>query len=679
MMKMLPDRQALLFSAKCFAAALLAMYIAFAAGLPRPYWAMASVYIASQTLSGATLSKAAFRLLGTLLGAAASVILVPNLVDSPALLSLALAAWVGGCLYLSLPNRRPSGYVFMLAGYSAAIIGFPSVATPGLIFDTAVARVQEIGLGIVCAAAVHALVWPTPVGPFVAARLADALRLARGWAADALGGEENAAEVREHRRRLAAGLGELDTLDDFLAWDPTNRVAFDRPVRQFRWRLLRLMPVIASIRDRVRALRQDDAMTPELSRLLADTRLWLLAPEAEFAVAGTALRARIAAAEATLDAGAGWADLLRANLLLRLRDLTHLWQDGRQIERHVRAPHLADARMTYVTDAQASAVRLADRGMALWSGLAAAAALLLCCALWIGAAWDYGAVAAEMLAVTCSFFATRDDPVPMIKGFLAWTVVALAGDAVLLFAVLPLVHDFTTLALVLAPPFLLCGVLMGMPATSFVGMALVANGATLLSLDGAYDADFASFANAGIAAVLGMAMAGVLTAITRTVGEDFAARRLLRHARAELATAIRQRGRRDRGLFAARLLERLTHILPRLAAADPAQAATAARLLADVRVGLNIVDLRRARHALPVGARATLDRMLDLLADHIAAGTDAAPVLEAIDAALGDIAALPDDAGRADALLGLVGIRCSLFPDAATYRPVPLGEIAEAA
>ncbi len=678
---MLPNRQALLFSAKCFAAALLAMYIAFAAGLPRPYWAMASVYIASQTLSGATLSKAAFRLLGTLLGAAASVILIPNLVDSPALLSLALAAWVGGCLYLSLLNRRPSGYVFMLAGYSAAIIGFPSVATPGLIFDTAVARVQEISLGIVCAAAAHALVLPTPVGPFVSARLGDGLRLVQGWAANALIGDDNPAEGR---RRLGTLLGELDTLDDFLAWDPTGRASPSRPVRQFRWRLLLLMPVVASIRDRVGALCRENALTPQMSLLLSDTNEFLSTSDADSAAVATALRARINAAEATLDAGADWPRLLTASLLLRLRDLTRLWQDCRQIGRHVRQPHAPEAAMSYVTDAQASAVRLADRGMALWSGLAAAAALLLCCALWILGAWEYGAVAAEMLAVTCSFFATRDDPVPMIKGFLAWTVVALAMDAVLLFAVLPLVHDFTTLALVLAPPFLFCGVLMGMPATSFVGMALVANGATLLSLDGTYDADFASFANAGVAAVLGMAMAGVVTAITRTVGEDVAARRLLRHARAELATAIRRRGRQDRGLFAARLLERLTHILPRLSAADAAQAAMAARLLADVRVGLNIVDLRRARHALPGGARATLDRMLDRLADHIAAPTDPAPVLEAIDAALGEIAALPDDAGRADALLGLVGIRCSLFPDAATYRPaapmpVPLSEIAEAA
>src|SRR3979409_1102936 len=140
-----------MFASKTFVAAVLALYIALSLGLDRPYWAMASAYIASQPLSGATRSKAVYRFLGTLLGATAAVVLVPNLVDAPALLSLGLAAWTGICLYFALLDRTPRSYVFMLAGYTAAIIGFPSVAAPDQIFTTAVARVQEIGLGIGCA------------------------------------------------------------------------------------------------------------------------------------------------------------------------------------------------------------------------------------------------------------------------------------------------------------------------------------------------------------------------------------------------------------------------------------------------------------------------------------------------------------------------------------------------
>jgi uncharacterized membrane protein YccC len=45
------DRHTLLFSANSFAAAMLALYIGFALGLPRPYWAMTTAYIVSQPLA----------------------------------------------------------------------------------------------------------------------------------------------------------------------------------------------------------------------------------------------------------------------------------------------------------------------------------------------------------------------------------------------------------------------------------------------------------------------------------------------------------------------------------------------------------------------------------------------------------------------------------------------------
>ncbi len=115
---------------------MLALYIAFSIDLPHPYWAMVTVYIVSHPFSGATRSKAMFRLIETLIGASATVLLPPNLVDAPVFLSLALAGWVGGCLFLALLDRTPRSYTLMLAGYTAAIVGFPAVMAPDQIFDT---------------------------------------------------------------------------------------------------------------------------------------------------------------------------------------------------------------------------------------------------------------------------------------------------------------------------------------------------------------------------------------------------------------------------------------------------------------------------------------------------------------------------------------------------------------
>src|SRR4029450_8787581 len=172
---------ALVFSLKTFAAAMLAFNIALLLDMPRPYWAMTSVYVTTRLLTGATSPTAAHRILGTLIGAAGAVVLVPNLVDAPELLSLATALWVGAFMYVGLLDGTSRSYVFMLAGYTIAIVGFPVLATPELTFDVAVSRVQEITLGIICASVVSMLVLPRSVASAVAGQadawLADAGRL----------------------------------------------------------------------------------------------------------------------------------------------------------------------------------------------------------------------------------------------------------------------------------------------------------------------------------------------------------------------------------------------------------------------------------------------------------------------------------------------------------------------
>jgi uncharacterized membrane protein YccC len=114
--------------------------------------------------------------MGTLLGATAVLVLVPNLANAPVLLVGALAFWVALTLSLSLLDRTPRGYVFMLAGYTAAIIGFPSVGSPGDIWPTELARTEEISLGIVCATFVSSLVFPRHIAPTILERTENWLR-----------------------------------------------------------------------------------------------------------------------------------------------------------------------------------------------------------------------------------------------------------------------------------------------------------------------------------------------------------------------------------------------------------------------------------------------------------------------------------------------------------------------
>src|SRR5258706_9679659 len=154
------------YAANCTLAALAALLIAFSLGLPNPWWAALTVFIASQPMaaaSGAVVARALYRVLGTLIGAAATLIIVPALADTPPLLIAAIALWTASCVYVSLLFRTPRGYAFMLAGYTVALIGLPLATDPATVFDNMLLRFEEVAIGAACAAVVHSLVLPRGV------------------------------------------------------------------------------------------------------------------------------------------------------------------------------------------------------------------------------------------------------------------------------------------------------------------------------------------------------------------------------------------------------------------------------------------------------------------------------------------------------------------------------------
>ncbi|MDB5616282.1 FUSC family protein [Tardiphaga sp.] len=661
----------IIFSLKTFFAAVMALLIALAMDLPRPYWALATVYIASQPLAGATRSKAFFRVTGTLIGACATVVLVPNLVNAPELLSLGLALWVGLCLYVSLLDRTPRSYMFMLAGYTAALIGFPAVSEPAAIFDLAVARSEEIILGIVCASVVSTVVLPRSVGPAVSARVDSWLASARRLSGQVLAGNGADPGTRAQRLRLAADAVEIDTLSDHMVYD--HSVSRDTPrwLRALRLRMLMLLPLLSSIADRIEALGDDVRTTqPRLTALVDDVARWIEGGmEREPA---DALRAAISAQLPTMHGGSSWDEIMTASLLMRLRDLLDISQDCRVLSQAIaeggRPP---GAKLLFHPEAGAAPMRHIDHGMALWSAGGATLAIVLCCAFWIMTGWVDGSSAPMMAAVGCSFFATMDDPAVGLRDFGKWGVVSMVVVALYLFAILPGISNIEMLIAVLAPTFLLFGVLIARPPTFFIGMALAANTASLMAIQATYSADFAFFANAGIAFFVGVEISALTILLARSVGAEWSVRRLMRKGWTALAWAAESRGNRNRAAFAGMMLNRIGLLAPRLAAMPNSELGKFDSL-GELRVGLNIVDLRRARHNLTPATLEAIDAMLDELAADFRRRdrSEMLPaLLQRIDYALAKAMTESDDAVRGDALIGLVGIRRGLFPDAPPYRP----------
>lgn len=657
------------FSLKTFAAAMLALILAFWIDLPNPYWALGTVYITSQVLAGATRSKALYRVLGTLLGAVVTVALVPNLVNAPELLTLAIALWVATCLYFSLLDRTPRSYLMMLGGYTAALIGFPAVGDPGATFDTAVARAEEITLGILCASLVNTVVLPQSVAPVITARLDLWLRDARGWVIDVLGRARTARDTQAARLKLASDAVAFDALATPLHYDRTGAERSAEAMATLRQHMLMFLPIASAVSDRIETLERAGALSQRLRILLDDMAAWLASGTSEQAEADR-LRAAAHALEPGLGEQPSWDALVLASLLARLRDFIDLRQDARILQRHIADGTPVTEDLTFRYTAAARTIRHRDHGMALLSAVGVFLTILITCAIWIATGWPHGSAAPMMAAVGCSFFAAQDDPAPFIVSFANSAILGALGASAYLFAVLPLATTFEMLVLALAPALLICGVFMAQPKTAPLAMGAAVNGSAMIAIQGSFTADFAAFANSSIAVIVGMWIAAIVTRLVRSVGAGWSARRLRGVNRRDLARASERQGAQDGLELAALMLDRVGLIAPRLAALPSDDAEWTADLLAEVRVGINVVELRRDRRQLPKAAREAVEALLAALSRHFRAKPEnpRQDLLDIIDAALDAVSFEARQAPGRATLMGLVGIRRGLFPDAPPYR-----------
>lgn len=168
-----PSRMDLVFAVKTFIAMLLALFIAFSLDLTYPMWAAGTVIIVAHPYAGMVSSKAVYRLLGTFIGGIVAIVLTPQFIDLPIFFTLVLAGWVGVCLYISLLDRTPRSYVFMLAGYTTVMVvcsSINSISTHS-VFDMALGRILEISVAVLCSAVVSSTLFPVHLGSLLQKRV----------------------------------------------------------------------------------------------------------------------------------------------------------------------------------------------------------------------------------------------------------------------------------------------------------------------------------------------------------------------------------------------------------------------------------------------------------------------------------------------------------------------------
>jgi uncharacterized membrane protein YccC len=600
-----------LFGFNCWLAGMLALYISFQFELPNPYWALITVYLTSQPmLGGGVLAKALYRIAGTLLGLAAALLIIPNLVDAPELMMLALAAWQAVCLYLALLDRTPRGYVLMLAGYTAILVGLPIIDDPIRIFDQAVARAEEILIGALSAGVVQALVFPASVETILGARLGAVLADGRRWITSALGAQGTAPGPEEHqaRRKLAADVTELSILATNLRFEPTRQSAAPALERALEDRLTILLPLMAGIEDRISAIRALGAYSADLEALVGRVSDWVAAGSME----GTELLlAECTAATPEVTPDSPWPDLVRLSLAQRLAKMIEEWRDSLELSELLRNPKLRPRpRLLQLAASPGPRALHYDRGLAALSGLTAGMAVMVVALSAMAVQWPPATTAIGLGAVFCSIFATADDPRPMQIVFLTWTLISLPVGMLYVYVLLPAIEGFVPLALVMLPLLTLLGAYLSAPKYSLRALSAAIVVINLMTLQPSYQGDFITFATAVLAVLLGGLAALVTTSLMRVISAEVAAWRILRAGWRDLARLALSRRPANARQFAARMHDRLGLLLPRLA-----QAATRnpelrlADALRDLHFGYNLSQLIEACAALPPAGRRSLEEL----------------------------------------------------------------------
>ena len=581
------DARALLYSARTFAAAMLAYYIALSIGLERPSWAIITVYIVSQTSVGASLSRSLYRLAGTVTGACATVLIVPTFANMPMVCSVVLTGWITFCLWLSLLERTPRAYAFVLAGYTASLIGFPAVSEPGAIFNIAVVRVQEIAIGIFCAAVIHRYVLPARISAQFNSALSQTLRTARERVADTLAGKPGTVTSPLH---FTLSLQFLQGMSHHIPYD----FALAVPVRQARKaihdRLARLIMVNCELRDR---LPLTATMPAELQTVLDDVQAWLACDdEAQRKQLADALIKRCQqVAERDASRARSLKEAERASFTRYLTEAVLLLQQCDRLSDAIHHSRFASDRV------QSSAIKgyvfHRDPLTAARTALGAFVIILSGCLVWIYSAWPDGGTAVSILGVCCTLFGSFDTPAPHLVKYIIGSIWGVVISLLYSFALLPQVSDFAVLVAVLAPAYLLAGSLQARPPTTFMAMGITLTLPVLSELSARYSGDFAAALNTAIALFFATGFAVISMSLLQTVQADAAINRLLRLCQRDIRRNVKGKMQSDETHWINLMIDRAALLLPRLPRSGHATEQALNRLLHALRIGLSVRHLRR--------------------------------------------------------------------------------------
>lgn len=526
-----PSRLDLIFALKTFIAGMLALFVSFELDLINPMWSIGTVLIIANPYSGMVSSKCVYRVVGTIGGAVIALTLTPHLINTPWIFTVVLSLWVDFALYVSLLDRTPRSYAFMLAGYSTAMIVFNAITYIDQynIFDIALARVIEISIGVISSAVVSATILPMHIGSAIKQRVIKTLKDTENLFANLLN-----TDLQQNNTQLLAAITrdttDIHALAVHLSYEKGELHGMTKPLQEMLHQISMVVANLVALSERIKQLKElrfIETHAEKLQQLSAHVVQFLEQKDLNVDENILQLPDEFESDFASLmESASTHQQVLVAAMKMDVRHFISnvlavkvLWQRIQQGNKEI------PDNITPMTTKYPSLHR--DHGVAIRGGISAVLITFIVTGVWIVSGWKAGFMMAQMGAVTACILTALDNPVPVLRIFIWGSIASAVLVFVYAFGIFPHVTTFWELGLVLLPMLLFAVSMMANQMLMPVGMVLGINTLMGLNLHNAYSMDAVSYLDSSFAMILGVLVSLIVIDVVRAMSPDTSASRIL--------------------------------------------------------------------------------------------------------------------------------------------------------
>lgn len=651
-----------LFSLKLFTAAMMAYALSVHLALPQSYWAVVTCCVVMNPTTGGVLSKAVLRMTGTVCAGLSALILASIFGSTPILLITVAGLLAAGAFAWAVLDRTPRAYGFQLFGVTLLLVAVASIDHPELMFNTAVARILEIGVGIFCCTVVDSVLAPRSLAPMLRQRVGVWLPHMQDWMGDVFLGKSRTVHKTADQQKSIADITSLTLLVGQLRYDPMVSRWERQCAAAVQQRLLRLMPLLSSIEAHLASLAPERKSRALQWMAQSWTALDTQADSMPFTVDGIGTRVHRPSRAEIDERGKEqrWQELVEANLVREAREALHIWDETRKIAKALTAPATLSDTLKRKVRAAVEFPLNPDFYMAGRVALATLLAYGLLAMLWWTTGWVQGANVMLLATVAIGFFGNLDEAGKAIGAFAKFSAIALVLAAVISYGLLPLAQDFLSLALLFGLVMLPLG---AWAATNPLAVLLLAMAFSNTNLQSRYMPwEFGFFLDSVSGCLLGILTGYFCLVTVRRMGPAHLRQRFIALEKQDIDALTRKADPRSLGNYVNRALDRAGGMAIRMTSQDGGSDLSS-RLLAWLRLGVAVGSIRLALQQVGGRRRRVCEALLERLR-HELRGTALEPSTDlkrSVDASLH--VAAERSRHESDALLrGLIDLRLALFP-----------------